>query len=71
MAYKNIRGLIKELGCDELQVEHNKIYKRRDIKLDKEIIRRIRELGIISEIHFEKEVCLDCGLHFRDCPIKK
>ncbi len=70
MLYKNLKRLIKDLGCDELQFEDKKIHERHDIKADREVIERLREFGITTEEHFDKEVCLNCGLKFEDCPIK-
>ena len=71
MIYKNIKSLIKDLGCEEeLEIEDRKLHERKNLKADKEIIKRMRELGIMSEKHFDEEVCFNCGLRFRDCPIK-
>ena len=70
MIYRNIKSLIKDLGCDELQIEDKKIHERKDVKIHKEIIKRMREHGIISEEYLDRELCFDCGLQFKDCPIK-
>lgn len=68
MAYKTFREMLRDLNCEELEIEDAKAHKRQDKRGCEIILERMMKEKKVCVEHFNKEVCLNCKLPYGECP---